>query len=501
MRTVLTGPITGSDVTATRNRLILGGALLAAACPGVLGATALGDPALVALTALATLPVVLWRGSRNPFRQGPALLVDTAAAASLTLLALTGRPTAAVAMALVYPLGTMGTKLAFTRRALDATSCRLADALKEQARMAVTDQLTGLHNRSFFEELLTLETARTLRAGTSMGLLTVELDHAGRLSDTHGRDVGGRALVEMAARLRQTVRACDVVARYGDKQLIVLLPGAEEEALMEVGRRFCAALAEQPLNPRSGLHIEVTVSVGAALLPRDAVEPMDLVRVAERALLKARADGGNRMEMGADSGVETPARRLEMAGALSLLESLAESLEEGASGDDHALQTAELASLVAARLELDPDVAWSCVAAARVHDVGKLKVPESILRKPGPLTPEEWDVIRHHPGWGAEIVGLRPELAAVARAVREHHERFDGGGYPMGRRGEEICIQARVIAVCDAWSTMRTSRPYRDAISIAEAEAELRAGASGQFDPQVVDALLALVAEASAVAA
>jgi len=183
------------------------------------------------------------------------------------------------------------------------------------------------------------------------------------------------------------------------------------------------------------------------------------------------------------------------------MESLADSLEVGASGTDHALQTAELAGMVAQRLELEPDVAWSCVAAARVHDVGKVRVPDSILRKPGPLTQDEWTVIRHHPGWGAEIVGLRPELAAVARAVREHHERYDGAGYPLGRHGEEICIQARVISVCDAWAAMRTRRPYRDALPVEAAEAELRAGAAGQFDPQVVEAFLIVVSETHAVAA
>jgi len=118
-----------------------------------------------------------------------------------------------------------------------------------------------------------------------------------------------------------------------------------------------------------------------------------------------------------------------------------------------------------------------------------------------PVTDDEWTVIRHHPGWGAEIVGLRPELASVARAVREHHERFDGAGYPMGRHGEEICIQARVVAVCDAWAAMRSHRPYRDALPVETAEAELRAGAAGQFDPRVVDAFLAVVADAGAVAA
>jgi len=160
---------------------------------------------------------------------------------------------------------------------------------------------------------------------------------------------------------------------------------------------------------------------------------------------------------------------------------------------DHALETARMAARVAERLALDADTSWRCIAAARLHDIGKLRVPDPVLRKPGPLTDDEWELVRRHPEAGAAIVGLRPALAELARAVREHHERYDGSGYPAGLAGEAICIEARVIGACDAWVTMRSDRPYSAALSVDDALAELRAGAGSQFDPSVVHALVDLV--------
>jgi diguanylate cyclase (GGDEF)-like protein len=401
---------------------------------------------------------------------------------------------------LVIAVGALAATRLIARRDLRGLAGRLKDALSEPPADALTDEATGLHTRTFFDEALRLEVARTLRAGTGMGLLALALDHPARLNETHGGDVAGPVLAGMAERLRRAVRACDVVAHHGNGDLMVLLPGADEETLVEIGERCRTALGQLHVIADTGVSVEATVSVGGALLPVHADNSTDLIRVADRALLTAAA-AGDRVAVGGAHAPDTPAGLLELGGALRLMESLAESVEGGASGPDHALRTAELARRVARHLDLEPEVTWSCVAAARVHDVGKVRVPESILRKPGPLTDDEWTVIRHHPGWGAEIVGLRPELASVARAVREHHERFDGAGYPMGRHGEEICIQARVVAVCDAWAAMRSHRPYRDALPVETAEAELRAGAAGQFDPRVVDAFLAVVADAGAVAA
>jgi HD-GYP domain-containing protein (c-di-GMP phosphodiesterase class II) len=132
-----------------------------------------------------------------------------------------------------------------------------------------------------------------------------------------------------------------------------------------------------------------------------------------------------------------------------------------------------------------------CELAGRLHDVGKIVVPEAILTKPGPLTAEELQIMRQHPARGGQLVTLAPELAEI---VRQHHERFDGTGYPDRLAGTEIRLEARIIALCDAYAAMRADRPYRAALSVEQALEEIRDGRGTQFDPELADIVLELLA-------
>jgi len=148
------------------------------------------------------------------------------------------------------------------------------------------------------------------------------------------------------------------------------------------------------------------------------------------------------------------------------------------------------AALVARALGLDEGAQRRCALAARYHDIGKSTLPGSILGKNGPLTPVEWELVKEHPEMGATLVELTPELAGVGRIIREHHERYDGRGYPQGKKRDEILTEARIIACCDAWEAMRSNRAYAAARTPSEARAELLAGRGTQFDPEVVMAFL-----------
>lgn len=178
---------------------------------------------------------------------------------------------------------------------------------------------------------------------------------------------------------------------------------------------------------------------------------------------------------------------------------LASHVHRSAASDAHARFVAELAVRVAREIGLAEATVRRCAVAALLHDVGKAFVPETILEKPGPLTEAEWCRVREHPQLGAEFLAeLSPELSDVAEIIGDHHERPDGRGYPAGKRAGEIRIEARIIAVCDAWAAMRSDRPYRPALSDDEALAELRIGRGRQFDGLVVDALERLFARARA---
>jgi HD-GYP domain-containing protein (c-di-GMP phosphodiesterase class II) len=168
---------------------------------------------------------------------------------------------------------------------------------------------------------------------------------------------------------------------------------------------------------------------------------------------------------------------------------------------DHVLDVGRLAEDVARRLGLPEHEITDIVHGAVLHDVGKLAVPEEILHKPGPLDAVEWDIMRRHTIEGEQFLAGIPALANVARLVRSSHERWDGAGYPDGLAGEEVPLGARIISVCDAYNAMVTDRPYRQAVSRAEALAELRRCAGSHFDAAVVEAFCAMLGEVAGPAA
>jgi diguanylate cyclase len=157
---------------------------------------------------------------------------------------------------------------------------------------------------------------------------------------------------------------------------------------------------------------------------------------------------------------------------------------------EHSEDVVALARQVGELLALEPAALLELEFAARLHDVGKIQVPDAVLNKPGPLEPHENEVIRCHATWGSETLARVPGLGAVATIVRFHHERWDGAGYPDGLSGSRIPLASRIISVCDAYGAMTCDRPYRAAMDPDDALDEIRAGAGSQFDPAVVRALV-----------
>jgi putative nucleotidyltransferase with HDIG domain len=162
---------------------------------------------------------------------------------------------------------------------------------------------------------------------------------------------------------------------------------------------------------------------------------------------------------------------------------------------EHSRDIAELVPQVGRMLGIHGEANEELELAARFHDIGKVAVPEEVLRKPGPLDSHEWALMACHVEWGAELLRHLPECESIARIVRHHHERYDGEGYPDGLKGEEIPLASRIITVCDAYGAMVSDRPYRRAMPHNRALAELRDGAGEQFDPDAVAAVLGLAGD------
>jgi diguanylate cyclase (GGDEF)-like protein len=369
---------------------------------------------------------------------------------------------------------------------------RLAALVDEQRRAAITDGLTGLYNRRFFEATLALEAEQATRSGRDLGLLVLDVDHFKRINDSYGHQAGDRVLRELATRLTASIRGGDVVARYGGEEFVVLLRDTTLDALPETAERLRSAVGDVPIVLSDGIWLAITVSVGGAAWPLHARSAEELVKLADQALYVAKRLGRNRIQIGPPPGGTAMIQERDEDAVLAYLERLADQIDARLASEEHSAAISRWAGAIADHLGLGPDVRRRCELAGRFHDIGKIIVPDEILLKPGPLVDREWAVLRRHPVQGARLVGLAEGLHQIAMIVRQHHERFDGRGYPDGRSSEDIRVEARVVAVCDAWAAMRSNRPYDAARPVPAAREELRVSAGSQFDPAVVTAFLEL---------
>jgi diguanylate cyclase (GGDEF)-like protein/putative nucleotidyltransferase with HDIG domain len=341
--------------------------------------------------------------------------------------------------------------------------------LLAQTRLdAVTDPVTGLGNR---RSLMTdLEEAARVASPEDPRLLVI-FDLKG-YNDAFGHPAGDSLLDRLGGKLAAAAPPDGRVYRLGGDEFCLLAPLREVDAERVIDGAV-GALVEH------GEGFEVTSSFGAVVLPDDVSKQSEALRLADLRLY-AQKHGKHRRR-------EQP--------HLPLLQAL---LEREPELHVHTAGVARLADEVGRELGIVDGDLDDLHRAALLHDIGKLAIPDAILRKPGPLDDGEWDFIRRHTVVGERILVVSPILRGVARIVRSSHERWDGGGYPDGLAGESIPLASRVIAVCDAWDAMTTDRPYRPALRADVALAELERCAGTQFDPTVVDAFVARVRSTAA---
>jgi diguanylate cyclase (GGDEF)-like protein/PAS domain S-box-containing protein len=370
---------------------------------------------------------------------------------------------------------------------------RLEDALAlaEQARLEAdlasrTDPLTGLANRRHFAEQLGFALDAT-RPGQALGLLLLDIDHFKRTNDTYGHAAGDAVLREVGRQLAAVVRSGDIVARIGGEELAVVMPGGGRPDVLRVAGERVRLLVASATVQHDDSEVPFTVSVGAAS-SLDAPSADNLLAAADRAMYAAKRRGRDRVclfsELVGDDFLAEVPEALRIAEALALTVSVREGMPAL-----HNQQVAELAGAIARELELPPQEVLRCQVSGWLHDIGKTAIPDAILAKPSELTEDEWAQMRRHPEIGEAIVKRIAGLAEAASGVRHHHERFDGTGYPDRLAGDEISLEARVVAVSDAYSAITSRRPYQRERSRDEAIEELRASAGGHLDPNVVEAL------------
>jgi diguanylate cyclase (GGDEF)-like protein/putative nucleotidyltransferase with HDIG domain len=356
---------------------------------------------------------------------------------------------------------------------------------------ARTDPLTKLSNRSGFREMLDLELERARRGKTQMTVVVGDLDHFKEINDRLGRDAGDAVLLRLARVLTAAKRRFDGVARVGGEEFALVLPDTDGAGGLLISERLRAELGEELRHDAE----PVTISFGVASFPEQGQTAGSLLRAADEALDAAKRNGGDRSVLHSPglqnaSRPETAPRDVAGERFVAVVLDLAEAVDLRFSGSArHSETVGRYAAMMARELGLSAERVERVRLAGMLHDVGKVGVPDSILGKPDRLTDEEFEVIKRHPELGAQILE-HPSLADVRAWVGAHHERPDGRGYPRGLLGESIDVEARILAVADAYEAMTSDRAYRASIGPEAARAELQRCAGEQFDRRVVDALL-----------
>lgn len=386
---------------------------------------------------------------------------------------------------------------------LETNNNTLAEAnvrLRALWESASTDPLTALPNHRTLMETMNRELERGRRYAHSCSVLFVDLDHFKALNDSYGHLAGDSVLKEFSAIVRRVLRDIDTLGRWGGEEFAVILPETDAATARVVAERIREAVAGHVFPAGGG--VRLTCSIGIAAFPDDATERDELVDAADRAMYAAKALGRNQTRGATDPAVVSPAAdgRLSRSREESALNGVVEALTAMLDRHDtrllHARSSCEgLAGRVAEALGLDPAEARMVDLAARLHDIGKVAVPDTVLLKHTPLGEDEWTAMHLHPGAGAEVVSRVPALRGLAPMIRGHHERWDGGGYPDQLVGDDIPLGARIVAVVDAYRAMTTDRPFRRAQTHQEALRELRQCTGSQFDPAVVEAFEKVVCQ------
>jgi diguanylate cyclase (GGDEF)-like protein/putative nucleotidyltransferase with HDIG domain len=318
----------------------------------------------------------------------------------------------------------------------------------------------------------------------------IDVDNFKLFNDAHGHVVGDQVLREVARILTTTLRRSDIIARYGGDEFIAALPDTDAEAAVQLAERVRMALKESPFLVDDGRAIPVKMSYGVSTFPYDGSTPAELLAAADANLYRSKRRGGDFITASGGDSSHWPAS----VGSFSVLDGLVTTVDnKDHYTRRHSEDVTEYALLLAARMDLSVDTQRSLRVAALLHDVGKLGVPDHILRKPAGLSESEFEAIKNHVTLGELIIQGIPNQEEVLQAVSAHHERFDGKGYPRGLKGEEIPLLGRILGVTDAYSAMTTDRPYREALSPAAAKAELKAVAGTQLDPEIVEVFLAVL--------
>jgi diguanylate cyclase (GGDEF)-like protein len=364
-------------------------------------------------------------------------------------------------------------------RAAQGRILRQTDELLEATRL---DQMTGTLNHGALVGVLAVAIEAARQSGQTLGIALLDIDNFRNLNETYGHPAGDQALAAVATLLDDELPGEIQWGRYGPDEFLVIVASEGTIELEPTIELLRTRLVDLSLQFDASERLPITVSAGICAFPVDGESVTTLLSTASRTLDEARASGGDSVRV-----ARAAAAPLEEAVRFDVLESLIIAVDtKDHYTRRHSEDVARYGAFLAAELGLDEQVRSIVYRAGRLHDIGKIGVPDSILRKPGALTESEYETVKQHVALGDLIVRELPDLEEIRAGIRHHHERWDGTGYLHRLAGDDIPQVARILAVCDAFSAMTTDRSYRKALSVDEALTRLEDASGTQLDERMV---------------
>jgi len=333
--------------------------------------------------------------------------------------------------------------------------------------MSFRDYLTGFYNRAFFEEeLARLNVERNL----PLSIVMADVNGLKMVNDTYGHEKGDELLKKVAEILKQSFRKSDIISRWGGDEFITLLPLTERRIAEEIAGRIEKTCSE---NHTEEIPLSISLGISTKVKEGESIEE----------ILKAAEDRMYSNKMSDEKRTHRP-----------IISSIEKSLDEKKyETEEHVKRMEGLALLLGKNLKLSRIELNELAMLSALHDIGKIAVADSIILKPGKLTPEEWEMVKKHPEVGYRIAKSSVDLVVIADGILYHHENWDGSGYPEGIKGTEIPLLSRIISIVDSFDAMTSDRPYRRAFTREQAIKEIKKDAGIKYDPELVEAFLKIV--------
>ncbi len=388
-------------------------------------------------------------------------------------------------------------EIGLLERAFDDMTRAVRQSREKLLAMVRIDPLTNLANHRAFKDQLAHEELRAAQEGDGFSVCLFDIDRFARFNQAQGADAGDKILCEIARRLESLAPESSFVSRFGGEEFALILQGSDDKG----HESACHCLLDEVSSS-----LGVTLSAGMACWGEDGKSGNTLLLASELGVAQAKQQGGNRVFRFANNrgelGGATLLQQYVLNGSYATMRALAEAVDaKDTYTNGHSQRVAQYASDLSAWIGTDAEFVDLVMMTGTLHDVGKIGVPDAVLKKADRLTEDERKLMEAHPVLGEKIVSQVPQLAETIPGIRFHHERWDGNGYPDNLAGETIPLIARILAIADTFDAMTSDRPYRNGLGIERALEEIRRMAGIQFDPDLAEAFVAMMGERTSRAA